>query len=69
MDLFGSKKASACSSKGNNNDGIITKRYSDGGYLKQYNDGTTERVRFTKTREVHDFNGPKGKGSVWSKRK
>ena len=70
MDLFGSKKASICTSQQNNNDnGIITKKYSDGGYLKQYNDGTTERVRFTKTREVHDFDGPKGKGIVWSKRK
>ncbi len=41
------------------------------GYVfeKSYDDGTTEKVRFTKTREVHDFDGPNGKGSVWSKRK
>jgi len=33
--------------------------------LLKYDDGTTERVRFTKTREVHDFDGPSGKISVW----
>lgn len=49
--------------------GKITERYDDGGYLKKYKDGTTERVRFTKTREVHDFDGPRGKMSVWSKRR
>jgi len=40
------------------------------GYVfeKEYDDGTTERVRFTKTREVHDFDGPHGKVSIWSKR-
>ena len=41
------------------------KDYADGGYLLKYDDGTTERVRFTKTREVHDFDGPSGKISVW----
>ena len=35
----------------------------------KYNSGTVERVRFTKTREVHDFDGPNGKMSVWSKKK
>jgi len=49
--------------------GVVTKRFSDGGYEKKYRDGTTERVRFTKTREVHDFDGPRGKASIWSKRK
>ena len=40
------------------------------GYVfeKEYDDGTTEKIRYTKTREVHDFDGPKGKGSIWSKR-
>lgn len=59
MGLFGSKKDS----------GKIIQKFSDGGFLKKYKDGTTERVRFTKTREVHDFDGPRGKMSVWSKRK
>lgn len=49
--------------------GKIIERYADGGYKKTYKDGTTERVRFTKTREVHDFDGPRGKASIWSKRK
>ena len=49
--------------------GKITKTFSDGGYVKAYKDGTTERVRFTKTREVHDFDGPRGRASIWSKRK
>ena len=51
-----------------NDKGKVVKHYSDGGYKKEYADGTTERVRFTKTREVHDFDGPKGKMSVWSRR-
>ena len=39
------------------------------GYIfeKTYDDGVTERVRYTKTREVHDFDGPNGKMSVWNK--
>ena len=42
------------------------KKYKDGGYLKKYKDGVTERVRYTKGgREVHDFDGPRGKMSVW----
>ncbi len=45
--------------------GKITKKFDDGGYEKKYKDGTTERVRFTKTREVHDFDGPRGKASIW----
>ena len=49
--------------------GEIIRRFLDGGYEKKYMDGTTERVRFTKTREVHDFDGPRGKASIWSKRK
>lgn len=49
--------------------GKVTERRSDGDFTKKYRDGTTERVRLTKTREVHDFNGPNGKMSVWSKRK
>ena len=49
--------------------GKVVERYADGGYKKTYSDGTTERVRFTKTREVHDFDGPYGKASIWSKRK
>lgn len=49
--------------------GKITERRSDGGYTREYKDGTIERVRFTKTREVHDFDGPSGKASIWSKRK
>ncbi len=40
------------------------------GYVfeKAYDDGTTEKIRFTKTREVHDFDGPNGKASIWHKR-
>ncbi len=49
--------------------GKITQRFADGGDEKKYKDGVTERVRFTKTREVHDFDGPRGKMSVWSTRK
>ena len=52
-----------------NDDGKIVKKFSDGGCLKAYKNGTTERIRFTKTREVHDFDGPFGKVSIWSKRK
>ena len=59
MGLFGTKK----------DNGKVTQRFSDGGYVKQYKDGTTERVRFTKTREVQDVDGPHGKASIWSKRK
>lgn len=41
------------------------------GYVfeKTYDDGTTEKIRYTKTREVHDFDGPRGKASIWSKRR
>ncbi len=41
------------------------------GYVfeKAYDDGTTEKIRYTKTREVHDFDGPNGKASICSKRK
>jgi len=35
----------------------------------KYDSGAVERVRFTKTREVHDFDGPNGKMSVWSRKK
>lgn len=35
----------------------------------KYESGTIERVRFTKTREVHDFDGPNGKASIWRKNK
>ena len=59
MSLFNKKK----------DNGKITKTYPDGRYEKKYKDDTIERVRFTKTREVHDFDGPYGKMSVWSKRK
>lgn len=40
------------------------------GYVfeKEYEDGTTEKIRFTKNREVHDFDGKNGKASIWSKR-
>lgn len=58
MGLFKSKK----------DNGKIVQRFADGGYKKVYKDGTTERVRFTKTREVHDFDGVNGKMSIWSKR-
>lgn len=54
MGLFGGKK----------DKGKVTQRFSDGGYEKIYKDGTTERVRFTKTIEVHDFDGPRGKASI-----
>ena len=47
MGLFGAKK----------DNGKVTQRFADGGYLKQYKDGTTERVRFTKTREVQYTKG------------
>lgn len=49
-------------------DGKVIQRFEDGGYIKKYKDGTTERVRFTKTREVHDFDGPRGKASIWSRK-
>ena len=49
--------------------GKVVKKFSDGGYLRLYKNGTSERVRFTKTREVHDFDGPFGKVSIWSKRR
>ncbi len=43
-----------------------TKDFPDGGYEQVYEDGTRERVRFTKTREVHDFTDASGeKVSVW----
>lgn len=35
----------------------------------KYESGTVERVRFTKTREVHDFDGPNGKASIWSRKR
>lgn len=57
------------SKKEKKDSGKIVDFFKDGGYKKEYKDGTTERVRFTKTREVHDFDGPYGKMSVWSKRK
>ena len=53
----------------NNDEGKVTRTFADGGYEKKYADGTTERVRFTKTREVHDFDGPRGRASIWTKRK
>ena len=59
MGLFGAK----------NDNGKVTQRFADGGYVKQYKDGTMERVRFTKTREVYDFDGPRGKASISSRRK
>ena len=59
MGLFGAKKDS----------GKVTQRFADGGYVKQYKDGTTERVHFTKTREMHDFDGSHGKASTWTKRR
>lgn len=59
MGMFGSKK----------DNGKVTQRFADGGYEKKYKDGTTEKVRYTKTREVHDFDGPHGKMSMWTKRK
>ena len=59
MGLFGATK----------DKGKVTQRSADGGYVKQYKDGTTERVRFTKTREVHEFDGPNGKMRIWGKKK
>ncbi len=49
--------------------GKVVKKFSDGGYLKTYKNGTTERIRFTKTREDRDFDSPFGKVSIWSKKK
>ena len=57
MGIFSSKKGTES--------GKVTRRFPDGGYEKKYENGTTERVRFTKTREVHDFDGPNGKASIW----
>ena len=48
--------------------GRVVQRFGDAGYIKEYRDGTTERVRFTKTREVHDFDGPNGKMSIWKRK-
>lgn len=48
---------------------VIPEEGSNGYVLeKSYDDGTLEKIRFTKTREVHDFDGPNGKASIWSKR-
>ena len=48
---------------------IIAEEGSNGYvFEKTYDDDTTEKIRFTKTREVHDFNGSNGKASIWSKR-
>ena len=67
MSLFGTlAKAFSNVTKDN---GKIIEKFADGGYKKIYKDGLIERVRFTKTREVHDFFGPHGKKmSIWQKK-
>lgn len=63
-----------CTSCGSMNDvsknNIIPPEGTKGYVSKiEHKDGTIEKVRFTKTREVHDFESPNGKkGSVWRKR-
>ncbi|WP_295579951.1 Sec23/Sec24 zinc finger-containing protein [uncultured Oscillibacter sp.] len=48
---------------------IIPENGSDGYVFEtEYEDGTTEKIRYTKTREVHDFDGSNGKMSIWRKR-
>lgn len=50
-------------------DNIISEKGSKGYvFEKLHEDGTTEKIRFTKTREVHDFDGPRGKMNIWKKR-
>jgi len=34
----------------------------------EYDDGTTEKIRFTKTREVHEFDGKNGRINIWKRR-
>lgn len=53
MGLFEAKK---------DNDNV-TQRFAGGGYVKQYKDSTTERVRFIKTREALDLDGPSTKAA------
>lgn len=64
-----------CEYCGNVNDvsdnNIIPDEGTHGRYVYEttYEDGTTEKIRFTKKYEVHDFDGPKGKGKVYGERK
>ena len=49
---------------------IVPKSGSKGWVFKKtHNDGTVERVRYTKTREIREFDGKNGKMTFWSKRK
>lgn len=62
-----------CTECGEDNDvsenNIIPEEGSNGYvFEKTYDDGITEKIRYTKTREVHDFDGPNGKVSFWKKR-
>lgn len=50
-------------------DNIIPEEGSKGYvYETVLEDGTTEKIRYTKKYEVHDFDGPKGKASVYGDR-
>ena len=51
-------------------DNIVPDDYIGTWAEREHEDGTKETIRFTKTREVHDFRDSNGnkKGSVWSKR-
>ena len=49
---------------------IVPKSGSKGWVFKKtHNDGTVEKVRYTKTREIREFDGKNGKMTFWSKRK
>lgn len=67
LDTWTCTKCGAVSDVSENN--IIPEEGSNGYvFEKAYDDGTTEKIRFTKTREVHDFDGANGKASIWKKR-
>ena len=63
-------KCKACGYVNDVSENNIIPASGSNGYVfsKKHEDGVTERIRFTKTREVHDFDGPKGKASIWKRR-
>ena len=69
--ISGKWKCSKCGYVNDVSGGNIIPEEGSKGYVfeTEYEDVTTEKIRFTKTREVHDFDGPRGKASIWRKRK
>ena len=67
----GSWTCTSCGSRNDVSAGNVLDDSPGQGYVheKHYDDGTVEKIRFTKTREVHDFDGPLGRGSIWRKRR